>query len=96
MYYKFDYIFLFYDISEKRVNSIFKICKKYLFHYQNSVFCGEISPSNLLKLKNEILKKIDIEEDAICIIKLNKINFEKEEIGVLKKEDGMGHSIFIG
>ena len=30
----YNYIFLFYDINEKRVNKVFKICKKYLSHHQ--------------------------------------------------------------
>ena len=42
------YIVLVYDISQskagqKRWSRIFKICKKYLSHIQNSVFEGEIS-----------------------------------------------------
>ena len=40
---KYNYIYLIYDIKEERVNKIFKICKKYLEHYQNPVFKGEIS-----------------------------------------------------
>ena len=42
------YIVLVYDVSkdengQKRWSHIFKICKKYLTHIQNSVFEGEIS-----------------------------------------------------
>ena len=50
------YIVLVYDISQnekgqKRWSHIFKICKKYLSHIQNSVFEGEISKVQLLQLK---------------------------------------------
>ena len=58
-YKKFNYVYVIYDINETRVNKVFKICKKYLEHYQNSVFRGEISESNILKLKNEINKIIN-------------------------------------
>ena len=42
------YVVLVYDISkddngQRRWSRIFKICKKYLSHIQNSVFEGEIS-----------------------------------------------------
>ena len=34
---KYNYVFVFYDVGEKRVNKVFKICKKYLSHFQKSV-----------------------------------------------------------
>lgn len=33
----YNYAFLFYDVGEKRVQKVFKICKKYLSHFQKSV-----------------------------------------------------------
>ena len=42
----YNYAFVFYDVNEKRVQKVFKICKKYLSHFQYSVFRGEITPSN--------------------------------------------------
>ena len=58
----YNYVFLFYDVGEKRVNKVFKVCKKYLNHHQNSVFRGEISPSKIIALKREIKKIIKKEE----------------------------------
>ena len=43
----YNYAFVFYDVNEKRVQKVFKICKKYLSHFQYSVFRGEITPSQL-------------------------------------------------
>ncbi len=45
---EYMYVILVYDISgdnggEKILTKVFKICKKYLTHIQNSVFEGEIS-----------------------------------------------------
>ena len=86
--YNFNYIFLFYDVNEKRVNKIFKVCKKYLTHYQRSVFRGEITPGNLLKLKNEVRKVINEKEDSVCIVKfINDRYFAEDTLGVLWKED---------
>lgn len=81
----YNYVFLFYDVGEKRVNKVFKICKKYLTHLQNSVFRGEISPSKIIALKREIEKTIKKEEDFVTIIKMyNKESFEEETIGKYK------------
>jgi len=84
----YNYAFLFYDIKEERVNKVFKICKKYLVHYQKSVFRGEITPSKLIKLRHELNKTIDETEDFICIIKLlnNKV-FGEEVLGACANND---------
>ena len=66
----YNYAFLFYDVGEKRVQKVFKVCKKYLSHFQYSVFRGEITPSKLILLRNELKKIINIEQDFVCIIKL--------------------------
>lgn len=76
----YNYAFLFYDVNEKRVQKVFKICKKYLSHFQKSVFRGEISPSKLMQLKKELKKSIDEDEDFVCIIKLMNDNIFGEEI----------------
>ncbi|GFO85853.1 CRISPR-associated endonuclease Cas2 [Anaerostipes butyraticus] len=76
----YNYAFLFYDVGEKRVQKVFKVCKKYLSHFQYSVFRGELTPSNLIKLKEELKKVIVEEEDFICIIKLVNDNVFGEEI----------------
>lgn len=71
--YHYNYAFVFYDVGEKRVQKVFKICKKYLSHFQYSVFRGEITPSQLIQLKTELQKIVVPEEDFICILKLKMI-----------------------
>ena len=78
----YNYAFLFYDVGEKRVQKVFKKKKKYLSHYQKSVFRGDMTPSKFIKLKNELKGVINYEEDFICIIKLmNSDVFGEEVIG---------------
>lgn len=85
---------MFYDVGEKRVQKVFKICKKYLSHFQYSVFRGEITPSKLILLRNELKKVIKEEEDFVCIIKLRNDNvFGEETLGKPRKDTG--ESLFL-
>lgn len=82
----YNYVFLFYDIKENRVNKVFKKCKKYLNHWQKSVFRGEITPSNIIKLENELKKIINKEEDFISIIKIvNAKQIGETNLGNIEK-----------
>lgn len=84
------YVVLVYDISQnnngqKRWSHVFKICKKYLSHIQNSVFEGEITKVQLTKLQQELKPYIDKQEDSVIIFKsrqerwLNKEFWGKED-----------------
>jgi CRISPR-associated protein Cas2 len=44
------YIILVYDIGEKRVGKMLKLCRQYLNWIQNSVFEGELSQVKLDEL----------------------------------------------
>ena len=68
------YIVLVYDVSQeengaRRWSRIFKICKKYLTHIQNSVFEGELSKGQLAQLQKELKEYIDKELDSVNIFK---------------------------
>lgn len=87
--FNYNYAFLFYDVNEKRVQKVFKVCKKYLSHFQKSVFRGEITPSKLISLRKDLKNVIDENEDFICIIKLmNEKVFEEEIIGIQLNNSG--------
>ncbi|WP_432629209.1 CRISPR-associated endonuclease Cas2 [Brotaphodocola sp.] len=76
----YNYAFVFYDVNEIRVQKVFKICKKYLSHFQKSVFRGEMTPAKLIKLRNELNQVIDKKEDFVCIIKLMNEEILGEEV----------------
>ena len=68
------YIVLVYDVSkdengQKRWSHIFKICKKYLTHIQNSVFEGEISTVQLEKLRGELTQHVNTNLDSVILFK---------------------------
>lgn len=79
----YNYVILVYDIGEKRVGKVFKICKRYLVPFQKSVFRGEITPSNLIKLKDELKKVIDKSVDFVALFKMTgDYVFDEEIIGI--------------
>ena len=81
--YNFNYILVFYDIGEKRVGKVFKICKKYLVPFQKSVFRGEITPANIIKLKLELEKVIDPDYDFVTFMKfIGEHQIFEENIGI--------------
>lgn len=68
------YVILVYDISledngSKNLRRIFKTCKKYLSHIQNSVFEGELTEADLFKLRAELQPNIRQHCDSIIIFK---------------------------
>jgi CRISPR-associated protein Cas2 len=81
------YIILVYDIGEKRVGKMLKICRKYLNWVQNSVFEGELTPGKFEALKNELQGKMKKEEDSILIYMMRTEKmFKKIIIGVEKND----------
>lgn len=88
------YVVLVYDISktdngQKRWSHVFKTCKKYLSHVQNSVFEGEISKVQLMKLQKELEPYINEELDSVLVFKSRQEKWlDKEFWG--KEEDKTG------
>lgn len=82
------YIILVYDIKsddggQKVLSKTFKTCKRYLSHIQNSVFEGELSNSQLLKLEYELKGIIRQNKDSIIIFKSRSDRWlEKEMWGI--------------
>ena len=77
------YIIAVYDINEKRVAKMLRLCRRYLNWIQNSVFEGEITP---VKLNEFILKAEEImnkKEDSLIIFKSRDIRWlDKQIIGL--------------
>lgn len=81
------YVILVYDIEEKRVGKMLKLCRQYLNWIQNSVFEGEITEVKLKELLSRAKKIMKIEADSIIIFKSRDEKWlEKEIIGVEKND----------
>ncbi len=74
------YIITVYDVNEKRVNKVLKICRKYLNWVQNSVLEGEITKAKFEKIKMEIGDVIDKNEDSIIFYILRDTKYSSREI----------------
>lgn len=83
------YVILVYDIEEKRVGKMLKLCRKYLNWIQNSVFEGEISEVKLKELTSFARAIMKPEKDSIILFKSrNEKWLEKEIVGKEKGETG--------
>lgn len=75
------YIILVYDVGQKRVAKMLKLCRRYLTWIQNSVLEGELTEVQLKQLKAEA-KEIMKEEDSLIIFSSKDERWlDKEVIG---------------
>ncbi len=57
------------ETGPKVLRNTFKICKKYLTHIQKSVFEGNLTELQLMKLKRELNNYIRSDQDSLIIFK---------------------------
>ena len=82
------YIILVYDMGQKRVGKMLKLCRQYVNWIQNSVFEGEITEVQLKELiaKAEHIMKKE-EHDSLIIFKSRGEKWlEKQVIGEEKNK----------
>lgn len=76
------YVIVVYDVGEKRVGKMLKLCRQYLCWVQSSVFEGELSEVKLKELKLKMEGLIEQSEDSVILF-TNKIgyNMDKQILG---------------
>jgi len=81
------YVILVYDMGEKRVVKMLKLCREYLNWIQNSVFEGEITEVKLKELLSRAKMFMEPETDSVIIFKSREERWlEKEIIGQEKND----------
>lgn len=76
------YVILVYDVNQKRVGKMLKLCRQYLNWIQNSVFEGEITEVKLKELQHKAKKIMDLETDSLILFKSRDEKWlEKQIIG---------------
>ncbi|MGC9353334.1 MAG: CRISPR-associated endonuclease Cas2 [Mariniphaga sp.] len=74
------YIIAVYDVGQKRVAKMLKLCRQYLNWIQNSVFEGEISEAKLEELKIRAKEIMEEEDDSFIIFKTRQEKWLDKEI----------------
>lgn len=74
------YVIIVYDVGEKRVGKMLKLCRQYLCWIQNSVLEGELSEAKLRELQMKAI--IDESVDSVIVF-TNKMgyNMNKQILG---------------
>lgn len=74
------YIIAVYDIGEKRVGKMLKLCRQYLTWIQNSVFEGKISEVQLKELTLRAKEIMDEKSDSLIFFKSRDERWLDKEI----------------
>jgi len=81
------YVIIVYDIGVERVNKVRIYLKQYLNWVQNSVFEGELTKAEYLKITNHLKELIDKNHDHIILYKSrDKRYLNTDEIGTRKAD----------
>ncbi len=78
------YVVIVYDIGVERINKVHKYLRRVLFWVQNSVFEGELSKSELKKVKMDLDELIEKDIDSIIIFQFPEKFLKKEILGLEK------------
>ena len=77
------YVVIVYDVEQSRVAKVCQYLRRWLHWVQNSAFEGELTESQLERIKTDLLDIIDREYDSIYIYKFpNKKFVRKEVLGI--------------
>ncbi len=79
------FLIMVYDVNQKRVAKVLKTGRKYLTWVQNSVLEGEITRAKYEKLKSELRKIINQEEDSVIFYTFRRKVYTDREIMGLEK-----------
>ncbi|MDK2978641.1 MAG: CRISPR-associated protein Cas2 [Bacteroidales bacterium] len=79
------YVIIVYDVGVERVNKVKKFLRKWLNWVQNSVFEGELTDSEFLRVREGIKSIIDSKLDSVIIFKLKDRKFiDRNVLGIEK------------
>ena len=79
------YVIIVYDIKVERVNKVKGYLRTQLNWIQNSVFEGEVTPSELAGIKKNLKEIMNKSEDSIIIYTLRTENAMKRDVMGIEK-----------
>lgn len=86
------FVIIVYDIKEKRVAKVLKLCREYLTWVQNSVLEGELTESKLIQFKIRLKKIINEDEDSLLFYTFRTKKYYKREVMGIEKG---GETLFL-
>ncbi len=79
------YVIMVYDVNVERVTKVLHIGRRYLTWVQNSVMEGPLTHAQYRRLKAEIRKVIDEDEDSVLFYTLrSERDVRRENLGLVK------------
>ena len=81
------YVILVYDVGEKRVAKMLKLCRRYLNWIQNSVFEGAITDVKMRELEHEARQLMNLKEDSLIVFKSRDERWLEKVVIGLEKND---------
>jgi len=79
------YVIIVYDIKVERVNKVKGYLRTQLNWIQNSVFEGEVTPSELVDIKKNLKEIMNKNEDSIIIYTLRTEKAMKRDVMGIEK-----------
>ncbi len=74
------YVIVVYDVEQERVGKVCQLLRRYLRWVQNSAFEGELTESQLERLKEDLKAIIDSEKDSAYFYLLRDAKWMRKEI----------------
>ena len=81
------YALIVYDVDVSRVTKVHKFLKRHLHWVQNSVFEGELTEAQLVKIKSGLEKILREESDSVLVFTAREARWLNRE--VIGRERGM-------
>ena len=79
------YAILVYDVNQKRVGKMLKLCRRYLHWIQNSVFEGEITEVKMKELTHEMKEIMNERVHSVIIFTSRDEQWLKKRIIGIEK-----------
>lgn len=79
------YVILVYDVNVARVPKVLKTARKYLHWVQNSVLEGELTEASFKKLKTELERIVNQQEDSVLFYVLGNQRYARREVLGIRK-----------
>jgi len=79
------FVIMAYDINVERVTKVLHIGRRYLNWVQNSLLEGELTKAQFARLKADLCKIIDVEQDSVVFYVLRQEQYLERQILGLDK-----------